>query len=267
MRFPSVTPSMLSRILDWFIVLNLAFLSLDVYLAHSENHFRDSVEWVPVFFSLLGPLALLPGALGTRGRTRKPLWLTIGALSVAVGILGLVEHMTDAFFVEHTLQSLVYAAPFAAPLSYAGIGLLALLQELRPNQRDWARWVLLLAMGGVFGNFALSLTDHAINGFFRWTEWIPVVGSAFASSALLLLILVPADRPLLGLALGALLLQVIIGLVGFVLHVLAPTHGWGTPHSSLVTGAPLLAPLLFCDLAVLGAIGWSQLHSSSQHAE
>jgi hypothetical protein len=34
------------------------------------------------------------------------------------------------------------------------------------------------------GNFALSLTEHAENGFFHWTEWIPVASSAFAVGVL-----------------------------------------------------------------------------------
>ncbi|HEY3706957.1 MAG TPA: hypothetical protein VGL22_17985 [Terracidiphilus sp.] len=33
-----------------------------------------------------------------------------------------------------------------------------------------AGWVIALAMGGFFGNFVLSLTDHASNGFFAQTD-------------------------------------------------------------------------------------------------
>jgi hypothetical protein len=46
---------------------------------------------------------------------------------------------------------------------------------------EWARWITFLARGGFSGNFALSLTDHASNGFFAKTELIPVIFPAFAS--------------------------------------------------------------------------------------
>jgi hypothetical protein len=50
--------------------------------------------------------------------------------------------------------------------------------------------------------------------------------------------------------------QAVVGVVGFVLHALADL---GRPSPSLVDrfvfGAPAFAPLLFADLALLGALG------------
>src|SRR5437588_240426 len=78
-----------------------------------------------------------------------------------------------------TVFGLVNAAPFAAPLAYTGLGLLLLMNRMVPaDTPEWPRWVLLLALGGFFGNFLFSLTDHAQNAFHSWTEWIPVVSSA-----------------------------------------------------------------------------------------
>ena len=37
----------------------------------------------------------------------------------------------------------------------------------RRRAREWAQWMLLLALGGFVGNFVFSLTDHAQNGFFN----------------------------------------------------------------------------------------------------
>ena len=43
------------------------------------------------------------------------------------------------------MRNLVYAAPFAAPLSYAGLGLLAILNRTVPARTvEWARWVVFL---------------------------------------------------------------------------------------------------------------------------
>ena len=41
-------------------------------------------------------------------------------------------------------------------------------------------WVTFFALGGFAGNFVLSLCDHAQNGFFAASEWIPVVAGATA---------------------------------------------------------------------------------------
>ena len=41
-----------ARLLDFFIIANLAFLALDVFLAHSVNAFAHSAEWIPFYFSL-----------------------------------------------------------------------------------------------------------------------------------------------------------------------------------------------------------------------
>ena len=38
------------------------------------------------------------------------------------------------------------------------------------QSEEWPRWVLLLGLGGVVGNFIFSLTDHAQNGFYHPTE-------------------------------------------------------------------------------------------------
>ena len=43
----------------------------------------------------------------------------IGWLSVLVGLAGVLYHLESRFFLDRTLKSLTYAAPFAAPLAYA----------------------------------------------------------------------------------------------------------------------------------------------------
>lgn len=44
-----------ARLLDIFIIANLAFLALDVFVAHSVNAFDHSAEWIPFYFSLGAP--------------------------------------------------------------------------------------------------------------------------------------------------------------------------------------------------------------------
>ena len=104
-------------IVEWFVVANLSFLALDIYLAHSVNEFAHRAEWIPFYFSLLAPVVLVGGML-THHKLPGTL---VGILSIAVGVIGLFYHLDSYFFQTHTLEALVYAAPFAAPLAYAGL--------------------------------------------------------------------------------------------------------------------------------------------------
>jgi hypothetical protein len=68
-------------------------------------------------------------------------------------------------------------------LAYTALGLLLLMNRMVDRRsEEWPRWVLLLGLGGVVGNFIFSLTDHAQNGSYRKTEWIPVWNSTLAVS-------------------------------------------------------------------------------------
>jgi hypothetical protein len=121
---------------------------------------------------------------------------------------------------------------------------------------EWPRWVLLLALGGFFGNFVFSLTDHAQNGFFHWTEWIPVVSSAFAVGFLTAPFFTPVTKRFLLACAVVLGIQAAVGVLGFVLHSAANLQG-PAPRmwTNFIFGAPPLAPLLFPNLVLLAAIG------------
>jgi hypothetical protein len=243
-----------------FVLVNVAFLALDIYLAHSFNQFRHDAEYVPLYFSLAAPPVLLAGLLA-RGRSWLGPWRVlghvVGGLAVLLGLAGVLFHLGSHFFEERTLKSLVYAAPFAAPLAYTGLGLLLVMNRMvDAASEEWARWVLLLALGGFVGNFIFSLTDHAQNGFYHATEWIPVGSSALAVGFLAAPFAVRVDRRYLAAAAAVLLLQVPVGLLGFYYHAAADLAG---PAPSLfdnvVYGAPVLAPLLFPNLVLLAIIG------------
>jgi len=171
---------------ELFVTVNLAILAADIYLAHSVNHFQKAAEYIPLYFSIgapevLGIVIALRWIWGVQSAWRDIGYL-IGGLAVLVGLGGVLYHLESRFFLDRTLKSLTYAAPFAAPLAYTGLGFLLLMNRMVvARSAEWARWVILLALGGFFGNFVLSLTDHASNGFFARTEWIPVISSAFAT--------------------------------------------------------------------------------------
>jgi hypothetical protein len=244
-----------------FALGNLAFLALDIYIAHSENGFLRRAEYAPLFFSLGAPV-LLVAALLARELWAKPRWwsgigFAVGLISIGLGLGGVVYHLDSQFFYERTIRSLTYAAPFAAPLAYTGIGMLLLLDRMVPGDSlDWAKWIVFLALGGFGGNFVLSLTDHAENGFFHWTEWIPVVSSSFAVAFLTVFFFVRLTDRFLAACTGILLLQAVVGAAGFVFHLQADAHGPSRSFfQNVVDGAPPFAPLLLPNLMVLGGIG------------
>lgn len=247
-------------ILELFVLSNFAFLVVDIWLAHSVNRFRHPAEWIPFWFSIAAAALLLPAWLRSvrdpGSRFARLAGLAVGYGAVAVGIAGLVYHLESQFFQLWTIQSLVYTAPCIAPLSYAGLGCLLLLdRSVDPKSREWGQWVVFFALGGFVGNFVLALADHAQNGFFHATEWIPVVTSGFAIG-FLLLALRERGRAFLLLCLGVLAVQAPVGILGFTLHLRADVNGLAAnAFESFVHGAPILAPMLFADLALLGAIG------------
>lgn len=244
----------------WF---NLTFLTFDILYAHSMNKFGHWAEYIPLIFSILAGMILLPSIVQTyRQETIREgyhywagFWM--GWLSFLVGFSGFIFHLHSSFFEQMTMQSLVYAAPFVAPLAYAGIGLLLLLnRNLPPDSKEWGRWITFLALGGFAGNFVLSVTDHAQNGFFYVTEWIPVVTSALVTGFLLTVVVINADRKFYNICFGVLAIQFLVGILGFFFHILGNITD---PSSDIVTsfiyGAPAFAPLLFPNLAILGVFG------------
>jgi hypothetical protein len=243
-------------LVELFALANLAFLSIDIYLAHSANEFANRLEWVPIPFGALA-LLLVPALLAPHRRDwPRAAGLAVAWAAIVLGIAGLLLHLQGAFFGAQTLESLVYAAPFIAPLSYVGVGMLLLVNRLEAEHEDWGSWVLILAAGGFFGNFALSALDHAQNGMFADVEWVPVAAGAFGFAFLLLVVQRPHDRTLRGWCAVVMVVECVVGVLGTALHfsadMQAPAESW---TDRMIFGAPVFAPLLFCNIALLAGIG------------
>jgi hypothetical protein len=245
---------------ELFALFNITGLTVDIYLAHSMNFFREREEYIPFIVSLGAPLLLIPG-LRLYLRARMRAWAILGSVvawaCIATGIAGVMLHLESSYFQSRTLASLVYSAPFAAPLAYTGLGLLLLMNRMvAPDDPDWSKWVLLLTLGGYVGNFVFSVTDHAQNGFYYRAEWVAVAASAFGVGFLFTAFVTRwrrADVILCALVMGA---CAIVGAVGFYFHVTADLARTGAPLlNRIVYGAPALAPLLFVDMGVLAFIG------------
>ena len=157
---------------ELFVMANLAILAADIYIAHSVNHFKRAAEYIPLYFSLAAPLVLAICVLLRWAKLFSSPWRDIGYfvgwLSILIGLGGVLYHLESRFFLDRTLKSLTYAAPFAAPLAYTGIGFLILVNRMvNARSVEWARWIILLAMGGFFGNFVCrGGEDEFPTGFF-----------------------------------------------------------------------------------------------------
>jgi hypothetical protein len=243
---------------ELFVLFNFGGLVADIFLAHSQNQFHRRSEYVPLVFSLAATVVM---AMIVALRHRLPaVWRDVGYLvgwlAVLVGLAGVVLHLDSRFFYERTIRSLTYAAPFAAPLAYAGLGLLLVANRMvDARSREWPMWMLLLALGGFIGNFVFSLTDHAQNAFFNPVEWVPVVTSAFAIGFLVVPFLADVTPSYIRLCSAVLGVQALVGVLGFAFHLESvarqPAAGW---FEKILSGAPPMAPLLFPNLVLLAVI-------------
>jgi len=127
---------------------------------------------------------------------------------------------------------------------------------------EWAKWVIFFAMGGFFGNFALTLCDHAQNGFFISSEWIPVVSSALAVGFLSVLLIQRVSQKFFNICFCIIGLQIVVGLIGFGFHLRVNLAGGSAELiENFIYGAPIFAPLLFPNLSLLATIGIWDLKS------
>ncbi len=281
-------------LLELFVLSNIAFLIVDILVAHAVNDFAHPAEWIPFGFGIVGSLLLAVGLVvslragraqtkfAVAGHTSTPAerrhagktaWHpthrligdVTGWTGVAVGVSGLVWHIEGQFFEEATLEHLVYSAPFAAPLAFAGLGMLLLMNRRVPDPNPaWASWVVIFALGGFVGNFLLSLADHAQNGFFYAAEWIPVASSALTIGFLFTALTIRPTQSFVRFGFGILLLQALVGVAGFVLHVVPSFAEPGVAFSyRVIFGAPVFAPLLFADISILAALGLAAMTRTS----
>ncbi len=254
-----------AKLLDVFIVANLAFLALDVFMAHAANAFAHWAEWIPFYFSLGAP-----GLLALTLFTKKKRWkhwcrVGIGYGAISIGVAGMLFHLNSHFFSHLTLKNLVYAAPFVAPLAFTGLGFLLIMNGMiRDADLEWAQWVVFIAGCGWGGNFILSILDHAQNGFFNPTEWLPVFTSAMAVGCLATVFLIPYQPLFLKFCIVVLGVNLIVGVAGFGFHFAANLQVPAVGQTArFLYGAPLFAPLLFPNLSVLAILGIYKLQAEA----
>lgn len=269
-----------SRALLLFAGINFLFVFLDVVIAHAVNQFSPRIELIPVFFAVTAGGFSIYLAIKKKPGNLDDILISLLLLSgVGVGVLGFLLHLGSKLPEKMSdgslMEILIYGAPLVAPLSIAGIALVALLGAIQ--QRDetgsplflprLGHWLVhndifvingLLVLGLV-GNFFLSL-EHAQSEFRVWTQWIPIAVAAWTALICGLLGWTPVlSRRWSALLIASLVLCMVTGTLGFLFHLRAslPLDGDHALEKMLYS-TPLFAPLLFADLGLLGLIRFLQ---------
>ncbi|MEJ2209012.1 MAG: hypothetical protein P8129_08255 [Anaerolineae bacterium] len=260
---------------------NGLLLGLDHYLAHMVSGTVVGREWIPIVFEpIAGALLLLLGIVALR---RRSLATIAGSLillaSIAVGLLGAYFHFLRAVLPgapagqRISLALLVWAPPVLGPLFLALVGMVGISAVWQEEPPDSGRLLLvagrtvhmpysktrayffLVALGALAATIS-SVLDHSRTGFENPWLWLPTAVGVLATAVALGM----GALRRRGLAdvltyAGAMTLMLLVGVVGFVLHVQHDLVAGSTiVVERFIRGAPLMAPLLFSNMGLLGLI-------------
>ena len=261
--------------------VNEIFLGIDIYLAHSISGTIVPDEWIPIIFGpVAGALLLLAGLIALRHRPTATLLATVVLLcSAGVGLLGMVFHLRRAALPDAapgqqlTVRLLVWGPPMLGPLMFALVGLWGISAAWVEDPPDsgrlrlWGRVGLQLPLSKTRAYFLMmgcgamvttisAVLDHVRTGFDNDYLWIPTVVGVFAT--LVMITLGALERPTradLTIYAGTMLLLMLTGLIGAVLHIQDDLTARGAIVTErFIRGAPFLAPMLFANMGMLGLI-------------
>jgi hypothetical protein len=263
------------------LATNELLLGLETYIAHMISGTIVTREWIPIIFGpTAGVLLLLAGLLAFRNRPLATIIANLVFLaSIVVGLLGAYFHVLRAVLPEAVMGEqvsvalLVWAPPILGPLTFALVGLLgisaswiedpldsgilAISHRLRislPYSKTRA-YFFIIGMGSL-ATVVSSVLDHARTDFSNPWLWFPTGVGIFTS--IVAVVLGVIDRPKRGDLITyamAMVLMVLVGVVGTILHIQNNLTSEGNVVTErFIRGAPFLAPLLFSDMGTLGLL-------------
>ncbi len=263
------------QLLLLFVAFNLAFLVIDVGVAHSVNAFRPIYEWIPIFAPWPGVVTSLWLAFRRQaGGLSRVAHFGAMVLNIVVGVMGTAFHLAAVLPAGRgwSWAWVCFGAPVLAPLSFAGVGLVGLWAAMREEPAESG----VLSLPGVFriraplsktrhllwfvglgfaGAAATSFVDHGQYGYV-WAEWIPVAAGLFATLVVMGRAVVrrPSDGDTVAY-LWTMVLSIVVGAAGIAFHLskdLADTGAMSLERMRAL--APVFAPGLFADLGILGLL-------------
>ncbi len=263
------------RLLLLLVGVNFLFTGVDVALAHAVNSFHPRYEVLPLLFAPLAAISSVLAAVVPRpGRLLGIAHVGLMGLGVAVGVLGTAFHAQQALnpLGGLTWIWLTFASPILAPLAFAGIslvGLYAIVEEVpgRPGELEVPgfgtftapisldRHFLWLVGLGFATSAVTSIVDHGQYGYTLY-KLIPIAYGLFATAVVISLAVrhewSRGDELTYVWTMAA---AGVVGMLGFAFHLSADlAENGGISIERVLVFAPVLAPLLFCDLGMLGLI-------------
>lgn len=263
------------------MAFTMFFLGVDTYLAHLISGNIVPREWIPILFGpVSGVILLFAGLIARRKRMTANILATIVFIaSIVVGVLGSYYHIVRAILPfapvgqKITLSLLVWAPPLLGPITFALVGVMGLSaawQEETPgsgililpgNKRlrmpfSKSRAYFFLVSMWSISTLVSAVLDHARSNFTNPFVWIPTVAGVFATAVMLVLgYLEKPGKPDYQTYTFTMLALMVVGVVGFILHISHNlVNGNAIVIERFIRGAPLLAPMLFAFVGLLGLI-------------
>jgi glucan phosphoethanolaminetransferase (alkaline phosphatase superfamily) len=261
--------------------INALFLALDHYLAHSISGTIVPREWIPIVFEpIAGGLLLLGGLVALRNRPVATVIGTVTLLaSIGVGFLGAYFHFVRAILPaapageQVQLNLLFWAPPILGPIFLAFVGMVGISAVWIEDPPDSGVLILLagrrihmpysktrayffLVGMGVLAATLSSVLDHARTHFQNPWLWLPTTAGVLGTVVAVTMGAIERRRlpDLLAYA-STMLLLILVGTTGALLHVETNlTVGNSIVVERFIRGAPLMAPLLFANMGLLGLL-------------
>ncbi len=261
--------------------VNEFFLGVDTLLAHMTSGTIVPREWIPILFGPIASVLLLAAGLIARRRrmTANLLATAVFFASMVVGLLGTYFHLVRAILPnapageQVSLSLLVWAPPILGPITFALVGLLGLsaawqeepagsgvlvlpgARRLRMPYSKTRAYFLLMGFGMLI-TVVSSVLDHSRTGFANPWLWLPTVTGVFATAVTFTMGFLERIEPNDTVTyVAAMLLMLVVGATGAGLHALTNLGTRGAiVGEQFLHGAPLLAPLLFANMGMLGLI-------------
>jgi hypothetical protein len=260
---------------------NELMLAAEIYLAHSISGTIVFNEWIPIIFGpIAGILLGLAGLISLRNRLLA-IWIAVPTLlsSIGIGLLGAFFHLHRALqpFAgagqQVNVSLVIWAPPLLAPLTFALVGLIGLSAIWKESPVDSGALALTDSYGlqlpysktrgyfflvslGMLATLISSVLDHARTNFSNPWLWIPTAAGMLGTVvALFIGFIEKPTRSDIWIYISTMIAIILVGILGVILHILTNLGiNNAIVGERFIRGAPILAPMLFADIATLGLL-------------